>query len=218
MRTIKCTNCSANLTIQDDNRDFAFCEYCGTKIMLDDYRSTHRVVDEAKIKQAEIDKEIKLKQLELIEQQQNNNKKSRKVKLIVSFIVFGIAIIIGAFNDEISSAILLALTVILFIWIFDSIETNNSINNMSMLSTDMVRVPDSVMGYKNMNYDMVAKMFENAGFHNIQLVPMGDLVLGVFNTPNVVDRILINNELVVQGGGTYSPGARVVIYYHSSKF
>lgn len=186
--------------------------------MLDDYRSTHRVVDEAKIKQAEIDKEIKLKQLELLKQQQNDHKKSRKVKLIVSFIVFGIAIIIGAIYDAISEASLLALTVILFIWIFDSIETNNNSNNMAMISTDMVRVPDGVIGYKNMSYDMIAKMFENAGFHNIQLVPMGDLVLGVFNTPNVVDRILINNEIVIQGGGMYPSGARVVIYYHSSKF
>ncbi len=55
MRTCNCPNCNANLTIDDENRDFAFCQYCGVKIMLDDYRSTHRVVDEAKIKQAEVE-------------------------------------------------------------------------------------------------------------------------------------------------------------------
>ncbi len=78
MRTLKCPNCSASLTIQDDNRDFAFCEFCGTKIMLDDYRSTHRVVDEAKIRQAEVEREIKLKKIELIEKQQIA--KQKKIK------------------------------------------------------------------------------------------------------------------------------------------
>ena len=93
MRTLKCTNCNASLSIQDDNRDFAFCEYCGTKIMLDDYRSTQRIVDEAKIKQAETEKEIKMKQLELIEKRQEDKKKKIKVKMIISFSVIGIALI-----------------------------------------------------------------------------------------------------------------------------
>ena len=62
MRTCRCPSCEASITIDDESRDFAFCQYCGSRIMLDDYRSTHRVVDEAKIKQAEIDREIRLKE------------------------------------------------------------------------------------------------------------------------------------------------------------
>ena len=81
MRSFFCTNCGANLTIQEDNRDFAFCQYCGTKIMLDDYRSTHRVVDEAKIVQAEADKIVKLKKIELLEKKQLEKKRIRKMKI-----------------------------------------------------------------------------------------------------------------------------------------
>ena len=54
MRTCKCPNCNATLTIEDENRDFAFCQYCGAKIMLDDYRSTQRIIDEAKIKRSQL--------------------------------------------------------------------------------------------------------------------------------------------------------------------
>jgi len=112
MRCFNCNNCGANLTIEDENRDFVFCEYCGTKIMLDDYRSTHRVVDEAKIKQVELEKEIKLKQLELIEQQQKDYIKTRKTKMIISFIVVGLSIIIGLLCDELAASVLISLVVI----------------------------------------------------------------------------------------------------------
>ena len=37
-RTVKCPNCGGELTVKDENRDFMFCEYCGTKVRLDDYQ------------------------------------------------------------------------------------------------------------------------------------------------------------------------------------
>ena len=43
-RTVKCPGCGAELTVKDSNRDFMFCEYCGTKVRLDDYQETHRFV------------------------------------------------------------------------------------------------------------------------------------------------------------------------------
>ena len=66
MRACKCPGCGAELNIDDNNRDFAFCQYCGAKIMLDDYRSTQRIVDEARLKEAE----IKMRQLEMEERKQ----------------------------------------------------------------------------------------------------------------------------------------------------
>ena len=178
MRTMKCPNCSASLTIQDDNRDFAFCEYCGTKLMLDDYRSTHRVVDEAKIRQAETEKIIKLKQMELIEKQQIEKKRNKKTKMIISFglAIFGfILFLISIISQSIEALGLMPLgfisiCAILFVW-EPEIKGENQSNNDLMILNDFVRVPDGIMGHKGMSYDMVAKMFENAGFHNIQLVP-----------------------------------------------
>jgi len=64
MRECVCPKCAANLTINDTNRDFAFCEFCGAKIMLDDYRMTQRIVDEAQLKRVEMEHE-KFKELQL---------------------------------------------------------------------------------------------------------------------------------------------------------
>lgn len=53
MRELTCSKCNATLVIRNDNRDVAFCEYCGNKLVLDDYRETFRYVDEADVKRAE---------------------------------------------------------------------------------------------------------------------------------------------------------------------
>ena len=60
-RTVKCPGCGADLTVKDDNRDFMFCEFCGTKIRLDDYQETHRFVDEARIQESRMRKNSSLR-------------------------------------------------------------------------------------------------------------------------------------------------------------
>ena len=66
-RTVKCPSCGAELTVKDENRDFMFCEYCGTKVRLDDYQETHRFVDEARIQESKDAKELELKKMEFEE-------------------------------------------------------------------------------------------------------------------------------------------------------
>ena len=41
-----------------------FCEFCGTKVRLDDYQETHRFVDEARIQESKDAKELELKKME----------------------------------------------------------------------------------------------------------------------------------------------------------
>ncbi|MCR4795619.1 hypothetical protein SAMN02910265_00664 [Ruminococcus flavefaciens] len=57
MRACVCPKCGANLSLEDIKRDYAFCEFCGTKIMLDDFRMTKRIIDEAQLRKAEIEQE-----------------------------------------------------------------------------------------------------------------------------------------------------------------
>lgn len=63
-RTVKCPSCGADLTVRDDNRDFMFCEFCGTKVRLDDYQETHRYVNEAEVQRVKAEKELELKRME----------------------------------------------------------------------------------------------------------------------------------------------------------
>ena len=59
--TLRCTNCGADLQI-DSERKEAYCTFCGTKLFVDDesIRITNRIVDEARLKEAE----VRLKRLE----------------------------------------------------------------------------------------------------------------------------------------------------------
>lgn len=63
MKLIKmtCANCGAQLELDADRRQ-AFCTYCGTKLYLDDggINVTNRIIDEARLKEAE----VRLKELE----------------------------------------------------------------------------------------------------------------------------------------------------------
>ena len=58
---LKCTNCGAEIELEPDSRQ-AYCQYCGSKLMLDDepVQVTSRIVDEARIKEAE----VRMKELE----------------------------------------------------------------------------------------------------------------------------------------------------------
>lgn len=37
MLQLKCPNCGADIAL-DDTREFGFCSYCGTKVLLDEYK------------------------------------------------------------------------------------------------------------------------------------------------------------------------------------
>lgn len=96
-RTVKCPSCGGELTVKDENRDFMFCEYCGTKVRLDDYQETHRFVDEARIQESKDAKELELKKMEFEENKRHEHdaqaKKSshRRVDSYVSAITFHLA-------------------------------------------------------------------------------------------------------------------------------
>lgn len=85
-RTVKCPNCCAELTVKEGNRDFMFCEYCGTKVRLDDYQETHRFVDEARIQESKDSKELEMKRMEFEKwkkTEENNDKRNNTKGFIV---------------------------------------------------------------------------------------------------------------------------------------
>lgn len=86
-RTVKCPSCGGELTVKDENRDFMFCEYCGTKVRLDDYQETHRFVDEARIKESENQKELELKRMEFEERARKDKDKGFWI-VLVGLVVF----------------------------------------------------------------------------------------------------------------------------------
>ena len=98
-RMVKCPGCGADLTVKDDNRDFMFCEFCGTKIRLDDYQETHRFVDEAKVRRVDALKDIAMKGMELHEKKQQQEReeaeKNRRMMPVYIGLMIAIPVIAG---------------------------------------------------------------------------------------------------------------------------
>lgn len=115
MRNIKCSNCGAGITAQDDNRDFIYCQYCGSKIMLDDYRETHRIVDEAAIKHEESEEKVRLRILELEESKLKVKRKYTIIKILISLFLLILGIVLLD-KDDFSFGGIFSLYGAVFVW------------------------------------------------------------------------------------------------------
>ena len=104
--SIKCPECGASQPVEE-SRNICFCSYCGAKILIVNenehvYRryDEYHHIDEAGIRRAEADKEIRLKEIERAE-------KNDKTKRIIALSWLGFCLI------------LIIATVVLYIVDFD---------------------------------------------------------------------------------------------------
>lgn len=67
---LKCPNCSATLDYED-GLDILFCKYCGTRIIISG-QSDAAFRAKADIRKAELEKDIRLKELELKEHERQD--------------------------------------------------------------------------------------------------------------------------------------------------
>ena len=98
-RTVKCPSCGAELSVKDDKRDFMFCEYCGSKVRLDDYQETHRFVDEARIQESKDNKELEFRRMAFEEKKREEDRKHESRTLIrctIAFAVFMVICLLGS--------------------------------------------------------------------------------------------------------------------------
>ncbi len=117
-----CPNCGASISVTSDGtREFCFCEYCGSKVkIIEPNTSTVRYVDEAIIREAELNAQIRLKELELQSSEQaqyekrvaGNRKFFRKRLLIYIIAGFGAMLLAGLLSSSVSWNILTPLIVI----------------------------------------------------------------------------------------------------------
>lgn len=224
MRTCTCPNCNANLTIDDGNRDFAFCQYCGSKIILDDYRSTQRIIDEAKIKQAETDREVRLRELNIKEAQINQQNQLRKILTYIwigsIFAVALLCIIVWIIGGDDGG--LYAIGCLFYIGgpvvgggallIFKVLPEKES--EKELFQNGGIRFPKNLGDLTEQNYVNVQQKLVGAGFRNVTCINMHDVTLGLLQKPGMVESVTVNGERIVSGGKVYMPDVPIVITYH----
>lgn len=104
--SLKCPECGATLDVEEGKK-FYFCNYCGSKILIDDgnTNNTNRIVDEARIREAEIARELRLKEMELDNKKRRNTVIVTILKIIVTIplllaIVCMITVLSMMFSDN----------------------------------------------------------------------------------------------------------------------
>lgn len=212
--SIKCPECGASLDVEE-GRQQIFCSYCGTKVMVqNDNEYIYRHIDEASIKQAEADKIVQLRKLEIIERKRAEAAKVKRVKIIVSILVGIIGICLMIAGAGMGGLVgLLVLEGVMFIWILSDKDKEDDELDFG----DKVKVPSGISGYESKSYSAIEAMFVSAGFTNVRCVPLNDLTMGLLKKPGMVQSITIRGKEITSGGKKFSPDAPVVISYHSHR-
>lgn len=215
--SVKCPECGANLPIEE-GRTQLFCSYCGTKVIVtNENEHIYRHIDEAGIKQAETDRIVELKRMELAEKKRIASEKRKTTKMWLSVLLGLLAIITlgigftvdGAFGISIVGEV--AAMILLFMWIGNKNEDDDDDG-----FDGKVKVPEGISDYEKKSYVAIEAIFRGAGFTNIKCIPLNDLTFGLLKKPNTVESITINGKNITSGGKRFAPDTAVVISYHSA--
>ena len=220
--SVKCPVCGAALDIEED-RDQAFCAYCGTKVLLhNENEYIYRHVDEAEIKQAETDRMVRMKQLEYEERERIDSKKSKEQRNKVLLILFSISMLLmligtvasivsddGNLGFQLCLLGCLPLFGIACIWGISYInEDDKDINHRA-------KQPSFDPYYESISYDTLESVCVNAGFTNVKCVPLNDLTKENMMISGMVESVTINGWNVTSIDENNPKDADIVIYYHS---
>lgn len=205
--SVKCPECGAVLNLEA-GREQAFCTYCGTQILFyNENEYIYRHIDEAELKQAETDRIVWMKQMELAEKERADAEKKRadaekkkalKIKISIIMATVGIIMMMIGFlagsatgNSDSGFYMLFLIGFLLlmgagYIWFFSNKEDYG----------DKAKVPSSISDYRRKSYSAIEAMFVSAGFTNVRCVALNDLMIGLFKKPGMVDSITINGREV----------------------
>ena len=214
MMPIKCPECGADLTVEN-TREYLFCSYCGAKVLLNNENEhIYRTIDEAEIKQAETDRIIKLKQLEMEEK----DSISRKTLIIAWVSITAILLLLGIIgftvdNEGLGMCMLFAMLV--GMWGGIGIFGSNKRKHRMMAGSNDVIISASMMNYREASFQSMLLLYKGAGFTNVTAFPLRNLnLLNQFRNGKV-EMVTINGSNEFEEGDIFPKNANVVITYHS---
>ena len=219
LTSVKCPECGANLPIEE-GREQLFCSYCGTKVIItDDNEHVYRYVDDAQIKMAETKRIIQLKRIEAAERRRMAEEKNKKIKIVISIILGGIALASMLFGGDNGLLVgMMALVILGYMWLFSlngGDQESDEKDDDEQSIDDKIKVPFAAVDYEGKNYVAIETMLKDAGFTNIRCIPLNDLSIGLLKKPGIVKEITINGDELTDVKKRFSPNTLIVISYHS---
>ena len=181
MVPLVCPNCGGTSDV-DASREFAFCSYCGAKIMLRDdnhYRMTY--TDEAQLARAQADREIRLKELEQEAVQFESHRKLGTYLLIAGAVM----LVVGyAFSKVEALSVLLILGLGALIGggslIFRKPESKNQVTSVAVSTGRPISKPVALILCLFAGYLGAHKFYEGKiGLGILYLFTLGLFFIGV---------------------------------------
>lgn len=216
MKTIlklECPYCSAPLEYEE-GKEQMYCQYCGKKILLIDENSyTFKHIDEAKIRESENNKTIRLKELDY--EERIERKESR-----VKYFAYGIALIMfiaGLLTFEYSGFIgtfLVLGGLLIFHTTYFAIQDRQEEKRIRELNRAGLILTNGLSNYKECDYKEVYAKLKSLGFNSIILIPLHDLSFTNLWKNGKVESITVDSEPMVMNM-PYPENGKVEIKYHS---
>ena len=213
LTSVKCPDCGASLSVEEGRTQF-FCSYCGAKVILtNENEYIYRHVDEAGVAQAETDRMIKLRRLQMEEKEAKNRKKWIVVWLVGSTVLMALGVLgftIG--NDGLIICMILALMTgmagALYFLIIPPRRSRVTAGDEAAISAEMKNLEDR-------DYRSAVALFQIAGFQNVSAVPLRDLNLFTRGKNGKVEAVSIDGSTDFAEGDVFPRTAKVIITYHS---
>lgn len=215
--SVKCPECGANLPIEE-GRERVFCSYCGTQIvMTNENEHTYRHIDEAELKRAETEQLIHLKELEMVEKENERSRNSQRTAYTVAGIMALVGLLYGILSpDGFYGAFAVEIAAMIAMLTFASARRQEK-KARRIIPSSEARITGDMRNCKGKNYNAVAAMFRHAGFNNIKTVPLDDLNFFTSNKNGQVESISINGNDDFDEGEIFQRSESVLITYHSMR-
>lgn len=239
MRKLNCPDCGAMLVLDDANREFAFCQYCGCKVMLSDKVTTKHIIDEAKIEKVKSNERVKMAKMEM--DSVKRHKVLPKVLYLLSFLsIVGIGWIVRllVINEMWESEYVLFIMVSIIVpyalggfgYSLEEKEKNEykqliRKKQSKDLGVQFSKIPNKIcINRDTLTYDATDRILRNAGFMNIETINLCD-IKGLTKKLDVkkidtIDDVTIDGESYFQledKDEFYESDTPIIIYYHGTK-
>lgn len=224
--SVKCPECGANLTVEE-GRQKMFCSYCGAQILINNENEhIYHTIDEAKIKEAETERLIRLKELEIEEENNHHRSMIRTVLtyvwIISIFIVGGVCIALWI-QDYGGVGIMAALGCLMYAgipvvgggaYLIFKILPEKENEKYLIDKKGGIRIPENILPYGTINYQDTESLLRSAGFTNVACISNHYVTSKHRSKYNdLVENITVNGKDLRSAGKVFPADSQIIIKY-----
>lgn len=216
VNAVKCPSCGADLPVEE-GREKIFCSFCGTPIVItNENEHIYRHIDEAKIKEAETEQMIMMRQMDMEEK----STVAKKYLIMIWIGATALLLLIGIIgmtidNEGMGMCLLLAMNVGL--WGGIGLFSTNKKKTRRYAGPNEVIISEAMEDFSEKNFNSVVMLFRGAGFSNVTAVPLNDLNMFTAKKNGQVEEVTINGSSDFSEGDVFPKTSNVLITYHSTR-